>query len=357
MNILLGSNTRPGGEPPSCAPINPEVTLAVLDPQNNLLASETSRCPLLELSYSNHTGAMQRVRIVILLRGDSPVPGLAFKMAVIQAGEVGTGPVQIRYGTGGAGSSATEPGLMAVAAVDPNTGRHGRFMIEDYANSGPQCLDYDRSAEGGSLVHLQSLHCFRQPRFVVPDRTIVAYPSQDGPGYEMKPFLGDSSAGPAAAGAAALLLSAHVPPRRIETLFEQTARAQTETRGWNASYGYGLIDADAAAAAAGVLPPPPDKQFRASDAAPGIFHPSPAFLRDRQLMMMAKQGDSQSLATLEATAKQGDANAQTWLAVHDHGAGDDNAAARWCRAAAQQGQPAAENFMGSRDRQGGLGGH
>ena len=51
MNILLGSNTRPGGEPDRCAPTNPKITLAVLDPQNNLLTSKTSRCPLLELSY------------------------------------------------------------------------------------------------------------------------------------------------------------------------------------------------------------------------------------------------------------------------------------------------------------------
>jgi len=347
MNILLGSNTRLGGEPDSCAPTNPKVTLAVLDPQNNLLASKSSRCPLLELSYSNHTEAMQRVRIVILLGGTSKAPGLAFKMAVIQAGQVGIGPVQIRYNTGGgAGNSATMPGLMAVAAVDPNTGQHGRFMIEDYANSGPQCLDYDQSTEGDSLVHLQSPHCFRQPPFVVPDRVIVAFPSQDGAGYEMKPFLGDSSAGPAAAGAAALLLSAQVPPDRIEMLFEQTARAQTSTQGWNAHYGFGLIDADAAAVAAGVLPARPGESARSGDAAPGIFHPSSAFLHQRQLMMAAKQGDSQSLATLEAAARKGDANAQTWLAIYDHGAGNDQGAARWCWAAAQQGQPAAEYYMG-----------
>lgn len=348
MDIFLGSDTQPGGKPDDCAPTNPEVTLAVFDPKNKPLASKTSRCPLLELSYSNHTGATQRVRIVILLRGDSSVPGLAFKMAVIQAGETGTGPVQIRYGTGGgAGSSATEPGLSAVAAVDPNTGYQGRYLIEDFANSGPLCLDYEQSAEEDSWVHLQPPHCFRQPRFAVPDRTIVAYPSQGRPGYEMRPFVGDSSTGPMAAGAAALLLSAHVPPGRIETLFEQTARAQTETRGWNARYGYGLIDVDAAAVAAGVLPRIPDKPFRASSAAPAIFHPSPAFLRDRQLMMRAKQGDGQSLETLEAAARLGDSSAQTWLAVYEHSAGDDNAAARWCWAAAQQGLPPAESFMGN----------
>lgn len=111
-------------------------------------------------------------------------------------------------------------------------------------------------------------------------------------------------------------------------------------------YGFGLIDVDAAAVAAGVLPPQPVKSARSDVATPGIFHPSPAFLHQRQLMMAAKQGDSQSLATLEAAARQGDANAQTWLAIYDHGAGNDQDAARWCWAAAQQGQPAAEYYMG-----------
>lgn len=347
MHIFLGSNVQPGGARERCPSTNPEVTLAVLDAQNNLLAAKTSRCPLLELSYSNASGAMQRLRIAILLRRDLAVSNLAFKMAVIQSGQVATGPVELRYGSGGgAGNSATMPGLMAVAVVDPNTGQGGRFMIESYANSGPQCLDYSGSAQAGTLVRLPSAHCFRQPAFVVPDRTIVAYPSQNSAGYTMKPFLGDSSASPAAAGVAALLLSAHVPPGRIEALLKRTARAQTNTSAWDAHYGHGLIDADAAAVAAGVLPQRAAGGPPSADSTSGIFRPSPAFRRQRKLMMAARQGNHSALASLEAGARQGDADAQTWLAVYDHGTGNNQDAARWCWAAAQQGQPAAEYYLG-----------
>ena len=346
ITILLGSNIQPGGAP-YCASNNPKITLAVLDSQNDLLASKSSRCPQINLSYSNDTGAMQRVRIAIMLDADTAASDLAFKMVVRAAGEQAISPVMIRYATeGGAGNSATFPGLMAIAAVDPATALHGKYLIEDYANGGPQCLAYGPPAQGETWFRLATAHCVRQPRFVVPDRIVVAFPSPDGMGFRMKPFVGDSSAGPAGAGVAALLLSAHVPAARIESLLERTARPQTGTPGWNARYGYGLIDADAAAAAAGVLPRLPDQSSIGVNATTSIFRPSPAFQRDRQLVIEAKRGGDQALTALQTAAKRGDADAQTWLAMYDHGVGNGAGTARWCWAAAQQGQPAAEYLMG-----------
>ena len=81
--------------------------------------------------------------------------------------------------------------------------------------------------------------------------------------------------------------------------------------------------------------------------APGTFEPSAEFERDRDYAAQAIHGDHRALVTLRQGAEAGNVDAQTWLAVCSHKTGDNRAAARWAKAAADQGQPDAEGFLGS----------
>lgn len=366
--VMLGTSADPASESDGCSAENPQVTLALLDIGNDVLASATGRCPLLHLQYRRapfpsgpRTLAFrrpalpsrpfpsafppQKLRIAVLVPVDSTAGAFNLKLVAILGGQ-GTSPIALGYHSGGAaGNSATTQHLIAVVAVDPNSGWHDRYLYEAFANSGPQCLDYERNISGG-WTHLPGPECIQQPVFVVPDRDRVLVGTPNGDEY--RPFQGDSAAGPAAAGVAALLLSARVPASRIMPLLEQSAIPQTGAPGWNPHYGYGFLDADAAAVAAGVLPTFQENASNArTDFQPVAFNPSPAFLKDRSLSQRAHQGDVQALSQLQDEARTGDADAQTWLAMYAHGIGNDAMAALWALSAAAQGEPAAQSFLGS----------
>ena len=345
--VVLGTNANPNGGPYGCAVTNPQLTLALVDKQGRILSSTSSRCPVLHLHYRNPAPMPLRVRITVFISNGIQPPGFALKLVAIRTGE-GVSPYALRFQTNGsAGNSSTFYGLMAVGAVDPNSGYRGQYIDEAFANSGPQCMDYAPTGTGRWSPLIKPL-CVQQPVFVAPDRALVAFPAPTDTGYRLRPFLGDSAAGPAAAGVAALLLADHVPATQVEGIMERTAIPQTRGAGWDSHYGYGLLDADAAAVEAHVLPPSmsdPVDLISARQAA--VFHPSPALLQQRQLMIQAQRGDGQSLAMLRRNAQDGQVDAQTWLAFYEHGVGDDSDAAHWALMAATQGQPVAQAFLGS----------
>jgi Subtilase family len=367
--VMLGTSADPTSESGDCSARNPEVTLALLDMRGDVLASTTGRCPLLSLHYRAEAPPFgpqaigfrrpplplalalpfqfrtSKLRIAVLVPADTDPGALNLKLAVILGGN-GTSPITLSYRTGGsAGNSATVQQLIAVAAVDPNSGWHDQYLYEAFANSGPQCLDYGRNISGG-WTRLPGAQCIQQPAFVVPDRARVLAGTPTGSKY--RSFEGDSAAGPAAAGVVALLLSARVAPDRIITLLEQSAIPQIGTRGWNAHYGYGLLDADAAAVAVGLLPTLPANSSRArAPMRPAALGPTPVFLQDRSLSQQAGRGDQQALTQLQDAAQAGDADAQTWLAMYAHGVEDDATAARWALSAAALGEPTAQSFLGS----------
>ncbi len=346
IQVLLGTNADPNGFlSRRCSPANAQVTVALLDEQGDVLRSMHGNCPFQRLRYSNDEDAPVRVHAAVLLPDGVQPPGdFAIKLVAIRV-ENGMAPVALSYRTaGGAGNSAVSPGLVAVAAVDPATGWRNHYVTEAFANSGPQCQDYDAVATN-QWDKRTTLHCVAQPAFVTPDRIWVAMPDPAA-GFRWAPFVGDSAAGPAAAGAVALLRSAGVPPERVVGLLERAAARQTGEAGWNAHYGYGLLDVDAAAAAAGVLPKP-----AAPDTQPPVtcmtFHPTAAFLQARERFLRARTGDSQAFDALRSGAGAGDAEAQTWLGRLGHASGDNRSAARWTMAAAAQGEPVAQSFLGT----------
>ncbi|MGH8150806.1 MAG: hypothetical protein ACRETB_12655 [Steroidobacteraceae bacterium] len=343
--VIAGTNLDPTGAPQDCDADNPRVTLALLDSQGGLLTAVSSHCPVLQLQFRNGDFGPQEVSIAVLLPAGADPRSLTLKLVALRAG-AGVTPLALHYRTaGGAGNSATARHLVAVAGVDPSSGWRDHYIYEAFANSGPQCLSYGGTGPDG-WVRLLVPSCVQQPAFAAPDRTMVLMPGPDG--EESRPFVGDSAAGPAAGGAAALLLSAGVPAGRILALLERTAIPQVTGVGWNRHYGYGLLDVDAAAVAAGVLA----RTGAAGEDAPPLgeplpFHPTAMFLRYRQLSLQARQGDQQALAALQTAAQSGDPDAQSWLGQYASGAGDNVSAARWMLAAANQGQPFAQGFLGS----------
>lgn len=344
--VLLGSTVNPNGGAAHCAASNPRVTLILMGSEGNVLRSATSRCPSLHLHYVNSTGQAEKIRIAVLLPQNAHAGRLAIKLVAIRTGE-GVSPFPLRFHTaGGAGNSATFPGLMAVAGVDPNSGYDGRYIDEAFANSGPQCLDYIQT--GPDTWHrLSQPACVEQPVFSTPDKTLVAFPASTPTGYRFRPFGGDSAAGPAAAGVAALLLADHVPSGSIEKILERSALPQAGKSAWTANYGYGLIDADAAAVDAGILPPAKASDTNAQPAGERVFRPSVQFVQDRKLVVEAEHGKPQALATLQGAAQHGQPDAQIWLAIYEHGKGDNAAAAHWAWESARQGQAVAQSFLGT----------
>lgn len=337
--IVLGTTADPNDRP-RCAG-NPEVTLALLDSFNTVVQSAHGRCPVLGLKDRQPAGRAGSLRIAVLLPPQAAPADFKLKLVALRLDGSAVAPLPLEYHTaGGAGNSATAPGLIAVAAVDPNTGWHRRFLVETFANTGPQCLDYARS--GTRLTRLSSPRCLQQPAFVAPDQIPVVM--RESGEERFMPFTGDSAAGPAAAGVSALLLSARVPARKVIGLLEQTAVPQGSD-GWSAQYGYGLIDADAAAVSAGVLPAAGDRPAIPQNIPP--FRLTAAYLQDQQLVQQARDGDRAAFLQLQRGAQSGDADAQTWLAHFELDLGNQALAAHWAQLAANAGAPAAQNLLAS----------
>lgn len=341
VRVLLGTSADPNGRP-RCSAANPEVRLVLLDGSGRVLQSTHGRCPILTLSERPPADESGPLRLAVLLPPGARPANIRLKLVTVSLGVAGVSPLALEYHTrGGAGNSATAANVAAVTAVDPNTGWHRRYLYEAFANAGPQCIDYVRTAMRWTA--LSKPRCVRQPAFAAPDRLGVVMAGAHEERFA--PFTGDSAAGPAAAGVAALLLSAHVPARRVISLLESTALAQVDATGWNAHYGYGLLDADAAAVKAGVLRP--GAPAKTSPPVIPLFHDTTAFLTDRQLSQQAREGDRQALARLLSAAHRGNADAQTWLARYEQNRGDQALAARWARIAADRGEPVAQSLLGT----------
>lgn len=341
VRVLLGTSADPNGRP-RCSPGNPEVRLVLLDGSGRVLDSTHGRCPILTLTERSAPHESGPLRLAVLLPEGARPAHFRLKLVTVLSGVAGVSPLALEYHTrGGAGNSATAANVAAVAAVDPNTGWHGRYLYEAFANAGPQCMDYVRTSMRWTA--LSKPRCVHQPAFAAPDGMGVVMAGAHEERFA--PFTGDSAAGPAAAGVAALALSAHVPARRVISLLESTALAQVDTTGWNAHYGYGLLDADAAAVKAGVLRP--NAPAKTSSPVIPLFHHTAAFLRERQLAQQAREGDRQALARLLRGAHRGNADAQTWLARYERSRGDEALAAHWARIAAQRGEPVAQSLLGS----------
>ncbi len=355
VNIFLGVNTNPESLPKKCPSSNAKMTLALLNGSNDVLASKTQRCSLLRLTYVNDKPSAIIARIVVLEDGTQPSGRpLAIKMLAQWTGRSATRSVPLRYNTlGGASNSGLlGPMSLVVAAVDPDTDLWGHPAIEPFAGSGPLRIDYGINRSGSRMIHLSSPLLVQVPDIVVPDRFMVAMPTTTGAGYVMRPFIGDSAAGPAAAGVAALLLSANVSVDRISELVEKSAHPPAHSNGWNPRYGYGVVDADKAAVMAGVLHggQNPFATQVENTAASTIhrFQPSPAFLHKQMLTMAAVHGSTQSLAEIQKSADEGDEGGQFWLAVYDQKIGRNADAAQLCwRDAQQSGFPPAENCLGT----------
>ncbi|WP_298138339.1 hypothetical protein [Acidiferrobacter sp.] len=332
--VLLG--TRGGDTPPGgCAARGGPTRLIVTNRAGRVRAETLSDCPLLQVRLHNDRARLARLRLYVVRRHRA-WPGGAIKLVAIRAG-MGISPLWLSVHTeGGAGNSATDPGLMAVAAIDPASGDHGRYLPEPYANGGPQCGDFGGDAAGGTGGFASA--CIRQPVFAAPDRTLVAMPAASGRGYRYRPFTGDSAAGPAAAGVAALLLAAHAPPQRIESLLKRTARPQGAGPGWAPRTGYGLIDADAAAVAAHILAPR-QAQMRGPVMAPRADGMNAR--RDQRLLIAAREGDKGAARALRRRARAGDPIAQSLLGtLYNRGWGvdmDPRAAHAWWTRAAHAG--------------------
>ena len=347
VTVLLGmsagpdtaANTDTTGE--HCEERNFVIRLAFFDVNGAVLNSTESRCTVSSLAYRNREHRPQQVRLAVLLPDGGRRARFELKMVAVRQGE-GVSPLTLTHRTpGGAGNSATAPHLVAVAAVDPFSGWRDRYLYESFTNSGPQCLE---------VVWLESRRplsskpqCFQQPAFVVPDRMTVVM--SEGAGERREPFIGSSAAGAAAAGVAALLRSARISSEKLVELLEQTAISQTDTKDWNAHYGYGLIDADAAAVAAGVLAAAnTPNSTSVPSGIPGLGAPRG---NAQSLFERANRGDRDALVSLTGAANAGDTRAQTWLAMYLHGVGNDPMAAKWALTAADHGEPAAQGFLGS----------
>ena len=355
VNIFLGVNSDPESPHQSCPPSNPRMTLALLNGSDEVLASKTQRCSIFKLTYLNDKPSTTIARIVVLKDGtQSSSRSLAIKMLAQWTGRSATRSVPLRYNTlGGASNSGLlGPRSIIVAAVDPNTYLRNHLAIEPFATSGPLRLNYGINSSGDGLVRFSSPQIIDVPDVVVPDRFMVAMPSSGGAGDVMRPFIGDSAAGPAAAGVAALLLSAHVPADQISELLKKSAYPQVNAPGWNSRYGYGLIDADKAAVMAGVLHEEQNPSATHRENAPASpihrFRPSPAFLHEQTLTMAAIHGNTTSLTEVQKTADAGGEGGQFWLAVYDQKVGHNAEAASLCWRAAHKSEfPPAENCLGT----------
>ncbi|WCE93268.1 hypothetical protein [Acidithiobacillus ferriphilus] len=343
--VMLGTNALPPFHD-RCSSTNPFTRLVLLNTNNRILASVSSRCPELHAHFQNSRDTPRVLRIAVLLNRKPQIEQFALKLVAIFQGE-GVSPLDLQYHTSGsAGNSATAPGLVAVAAVDPGSDYHNEFIDEPFANQGPQYMDYEADPSSATgWTRLSQEERFQQPLLAAPDRTIVAFPAQNAQGYVMRPFLGDSAAGPAAAGVAALLLSAHVPTTDILRYLEQGAIKQGQP-GWSPRFGYGVVNADAAAAIAGIVPAPAIQQKHNGDRLV-IFHPSRTFVQDHRWMIAALHGNTEDLNNLRRAAGKGHVNAETWMAFYEHATGNNIASTHWAWLASQAGQPVAESFLGT----------
>ncbi len=341
--ILLGTNV----EPPSndrCSGDNPTVHLYILKGDGRVLLRKSSPCAVVESKVRNDGDIPEHLRIAVAYRHSPDLPNFALKLVAVSEG-LGVSPLSLRYHTAGsAGNSALGPGVVAVAAVDPGSDYHGQFINEAYANRGPQRMDYTlTSSLNSEWKRLSQPMILQQPMLSAPDRTVVAFPGDGGEGVVMRPFLGDSAAGPVVAGVGALLLSAHVPPADLlQDLMDGSLRQISGK--WSPRFGYGLVDADRTARVAGVLAGPSGS---GSPRLPNWPKSGQVAVAAGSLQEQAVHGDAEALGQLRREAAAGQAGAELSLAIYDHDTGDNGGAARWAWKSAQQGDPAAQSFLGS----------
>lgn len=344
--IMLGTNAIPSFQD-RCRSTNPLTHLDLLNVDNHILAAESSKCSILQLSFKNDRDIPRVFRIAILLNRKPKIKKFALKLVTIFQ-DNGVSPLDLQFhNAGGAGNSATAPSLVAVASVDPNSEYNNKYIAEKFSNRGPQLMWYETDSNSATgWVRLPQAERFHQPLLAAPDRTIVAFPASNAAGYVMRPFLGDSAAAPVVAGVAALLLSAHIAAGDILRDLEEGATKQSGSE-WSTSFGYGVVNADAAAVIAGIIAPTPDIKMANNGDNSSIFLPSRAFSQDRKWMIAAQKDEAVDLKKLKGAAENGQANAETWMAFYEHAIGNNEASAHWAWLASQAGQPVAESFLGT----------
>jgi hypothetical protein len=339
--IIMGDN-----QPSRSVTERSKIMLALVDAQGRLLVHSRGLRSVQQLRFTNESGHLRWVRVAILLSRRAQMKGkLAFKLVVIQAGH-GVRPLPLHYATpGGAGNSALNAHILAIGAVDPGSDFHGQYLTEDFANSGPQCID--NQWRGGHLSALARSQCFLQPVLVTPDKTMVAMPADTVSGYVLRPFAGDSAAAPVVGAAAALLLSAHVPANQVVALLTDTATTMTRHTGWSSIYGHGLIDVDAAATKAGVLATAKMRDRVNATRTISAFRSDAAFKHTQYIAFAARRGEISALNRLQAAARAGNVDGMAWLGWYYLQTHHYEDSVHWLWVAAQAGDPFAQSLLGS----------
>lgn len=323
------------------------VQILLVNADEKILKSGNPRLSVQELNYRNTTNHTIWMRIALVNKSTQmPSHSLAFKMVTIEGG-IGVTALPLEYSTsGGAGNSAYGlHNIISVAAIDPNSYYHGQYVTEAFANSGPQCIDFDWY---GSHMHkIQHQKCFKQPVFMAPDRTLVAMPSSQGSGYTFRPFVGDSAAAPVAGAAAALLMSAHLSASMVVHLLKITAFHPVTKRNWPSKEGYGVINVDGAAAHADLL------KNTTLDLLSATLQPHESkathssFARCRMWALGAQKGSLGMRNHLVSLAKKGDVWAMAWYGWYELQAHHYHQSAMWLWTASQRGNSFAESLLGS----------
>jgi hypothetical protein len=224
---------------------NHALSAYLLDMNSQVLTQTSGQSdPTLLLDYTNTTGAAQVVRLAVTLDAGT-AQGL-----VVQVTE-GSPTCNIEcqaltHSTSGlAGGSV---GDIADALVVGATFAQSPRMLEAWSNHGPFRLDFQATADAASPdgfdhTRLASPLILAKPDLVAPD--CVTTPFSDGKTLTNNQFCGTSAAGPAIAGAAALLESAGFNRAQVLKGLRSTA-IPLGAAAWDPGYGFGLADVAAA---------------------------------------------------------------------------------------------------------------
>jgi Subtilase family len=245
LALMLSWNDAPHG-----GTANHSMSAYLMDAESNILAQDSNQNdPNLLLQYTNNTGASQTVRLAVSLDA-----GSAATLAVQVTEGYRTCNIEcdaLTYSTSGlAGGSVGdfEDALVvgATSAKSPQT-------LEAWSNHGPFRLDFSATpdaaaADGFDYTRLSTPLLLNKPDLVTPD--CVTTPFSNNGKLVNEQFCGTSAAVPSAAAAAALLLSAGFNRAQVLKSLRGTAHP-LGAASWDASYGFGLLDAAAAYASGG----------------------------------------------------------------------------------------------------------
>ena len=148
-------------------------------------------------------------------------------------------------------SYAVSHGVLVVAAAG-NDGQSPPFSTVEYPAAYPGVIAVGATDDTDSVAPFSSAGS--ELALVAPGMNIATYPIPLS-GSLVGDESGTSYSTPLVAGVAALMLSANpsLSPQEVTSILETTAK-DLGTPGWDPTYGYGLVQADAAVAAAEAQP-------------------------------------------------------------------------------------------------------